>query len=57
MKCESAVWGRADGLRTGRFWRRAPKKGGAFLHRRLVEVGQRGVAVRSLGAAEPVKYA
>jgi hypothetical protein len=25
------------------------KKGGAFLHRRLVEVGQRGVAVRALG--------
>lgn len=39
----------SDGIWTGRLWRWPAGKRGAFLHRRLVEVGQRGVAVRALG--------
>src|SRR3546814_3587739 len=38
-----------DGVWVRSVRRRAAAKRGVFLHRRLVEVGQRGVAVRSLG--------
>lgn len=38
-----------DGIWTGAVWRQAPGKRGAFLHERLVAVGQRGVSVRSVG--------
>ena len=39
-----------DGVWTGAVWRPPPGKRGVFLHRRLVEVGQRGVKVRRLGS-------
>lgn len=39
----------SDGVWAGWLWRSASGKRGSFLHRRLVEVGQRGIAVRSLG--------
>lgn len=42
-------WREGHGIRIGTVQRSAAGKKGAFLHRRLVEVGQRGVAVRSLG--------
>ena len=41
--------GDEDGIWAGAVWRPQAGKRGAFLHRRLVEVGQRGISVRSLG--------
>lgn len=40
-----------DGIWAGAVWRPAPGKRGAFLHERLVTVGQRGVSVRSVGGS------
>ena len=40
---------KCDGIPTWRFWRSAAGKRGCFLHRRLVEAGRGGIAVRSLG--------
>ena len=52
--CDSVCSGashrsQSDGIRLGTFHRSSAGKKGALLHRRLVEVGQRGIAVRSLG--------
>lgn len=38
-----------NGIRIGTVWRSPAQKRGSFLHRRLIEIGQRGIAVRSLG--------
>lgn len=40
-----------DGIWAGAVWRPAFGKRGAFLHERLVAVGQRGVSVRSVGGS------
>ncbi len=41
--------GDEDGIWAGAVWRPQAGKREAFLHRRLVEIGQRGISVRSLG--------